>query len=100
MNIFVVFGVTLEFAFAVSDWSERFVIVKGKYDLKHSSRTNSGILAEAKDNSQPNLPQNCLFWHRLFKSNTKNNAVDMFARIAFPILYFAFVVTYICVYVD
>lgn len=99
INILFVFCTLVEYSFAVSDWSERFVIVKGKYDLRHSSRSNSGVLSEAKDNPAPQLSEKRVFLHRLLKSNAKNNAVDMFSRIAFPTLYFTWVITYIYMYV-
>jgi hypothetical protein len=100
MNIFFVFGVLVEYSFAVSDWSERFVIVKGKYDLRHSSRSNSANLEEMKMEQRPStVSQKKLFLHKMLKSNTKNNSVDMFSRIAFPSLYFIWIIVYIYIYV-
>ena len=102
MCIFFVFGTLVEYSFAVSDWSERFVIVKGKYDVHHSSRSNldkAGDGEARKASETPRVQERKMLFHRLLKSNAKNNAVDMFSRIVFPTLYFMSIITYLYIYV-
>lgn len=100
MCILFVFGTLAEYSFAVSDWSERFVIVKGKYDVAHSSRNNLDRRGteERKESLSPHMSEKKMIFHRLLKSNAKNNSVDMFSRIAFPLAYLICIVTYIFIY--
>ena len=107
--IFFVFASLMEYSFAISDWSERVVIVKGKYSISDIP-LSSPSTREERSKSNGQLPgEDCerknrkdalkSFLLRLFKPSQRNNSVDMISRVVFPGCYIFVTIIYFCIYV-